>query len=52
MNKVRLTNKHEVIEIESWVNFDSKNNSYDEQISPPSMIMKEESAYSKCERIK
>ena len=31
-NKVRLTNKHEVAEIESWVDIISQNESDDEQI--------------------
>ena len=43
-NKVRLTNKHDVAEIESWVDFVSKNDiDNEEQFSPPSMRRKEES---------
>ena len=43
-NKVRLTNRHDVAEIESWVDFVSKNNSdNEEQFSLPSLRRKEES---------
>ena len=43
-NKVRLTNKHDVAEIESWVDFVSKNDSdHEEQFSLPSLRRKEES---------
>ena len=42
-SKVRLTNRHDVAEMESWVNFASRNGSYDEeQISLPSLRKKEE----------
>ena len=54
-NKVRLTNKHEVAEIESWVDIMSQNESDDEQIRFQSLRMKEESkesVYAECERIK
>ena len=54
-NKVRLTNRHDVAEIESWVDFASRNNSDDEQISLPSIRKKEESkesVYEACDRIK
>ena len=53
-NKVRLTNRHDVAEIESWVDFASRNDS-DEQISLPSFRKKEESkesVYGTCERMK
>ena len=43
-NKVRLTNKHEVAEIESWVDILSQNESDDdEQIRFQSLRKKEES---------
>ena len=54
-NKVRLTNRHDVAEIESWVDFASRNDSDDEQISLPSFRKKEESkesVYGTCERMK
>ena len=52
-NKVRLTNKHDVAEIESWVDFVSKNDSdNEEQISLPSLRRKEESVYDAWERMK
>ena len=54
-NKVRLTNRHDVAEIESWVDFASRNDSDDEQISFPSFRKKEESkesVYGTCERMK
>ena len=52
-NKVRLTNRHDVAEIESWVDFASRNDSDDEQISLPSFRKKEESkesVYGTCEK--
>ena len=55
-NKVRLTNRHDVAEIESWVDFASQSNSNDEdEIGFPSMNKKEESkesVYGTCERMK
>ena len=55
-NKVRLTNKHDVAEIESWVDFVSKNDSdNEEQFSIPSLRRKEESkesVYDAWERMK
>ena len=43
-NKVRLTNKHDIAEIESWVDFVSKNGSdNEEQFSFSSLRRKEES---------
>ena len=55
-NNVRLTNKHEVAEIESWVDIISQNESdNDEQIRFQSLRKKEESkesAYTECERMK
>ena len=54
-NKVRLTNRHDVAEIESWVDFASRNDSDDEQISLPSFRKKEESkesVYGTCEKMK
>ena len=55
-NKVRLTNRHDVAEIESWVDFASQNNSNDEdEIGFPSLNKKEESkesVYAECERMK
>ena len=57
-NKVRLTNKHEVAEIESWVDIMSQNESDDdddEQIRFQGLRKKEESkesVYAECERIK
>ena len=54
-NKVRLTNRHDVAEIESWVDFASRNDSDDEQISLPSfrkMEESKESVYGTCERMK
>ena len=55
-NKVRLTNKHEVAEIESWVDIISQNESNnDEQIRFQSLRKKEESkefVYAECERMK
>ena len=43
-NKVRLASKHDVAEIESWVDFVSKNYSdNEEQFSLPSLRKKEES---------
>ena len=43
-SKVRLTNRHDVAEMESWVDFASRNGSYDEeQISLPSLRKEEES---------
>ena len=54
-NKVRLTNKHEVAEIESWVDIISQNKSDDEQIRFQSLKKKEESKesfYVECERMK
>ena len=42
-NKVRITNRHDVAEIESWVDFASHNNSNDEdEIGFPSMNKKED----------
>ena len=42
-NKVRITKRHDVAEIESWVDFASQNNSNDEdEIGFPSMNKKEE----------
>ena len=55
-NKVRFTNRHDVAEIESWVDFASQSNSNDEdEIGFPSMNKKEESkesVYGTCERMK
>ena len=55
-NKVRLTNKHEVAEIESWVDIMSQNESDgDEQIRFQSLRKKEESkesVYAEYERTK
>ena len=55
-NKVRLTNKHDVAEIESWVDLISKNDSdNEEQFSLPSLRRKEElkeSVYDAWERMK
>ena len=55
-NKVWLTNRHDVVEIESWVDFVSKNDSdNEEQFSFPSLRKKEESkesVYEKWERMK
>ena len=55
-NKVRLTNKHDVAEIESWIDFVSKNDSdNEEQFSLPSLRRKEESkefVYDAWERMK
>ena len=55
-NKVRLINKHEVAEIESWVDIKSQNESDDdEQIRFQSLRKKEESkesVYTECERMK
>ena len=55
-NKVRLTNKHEVAEIESWVDIISQNESdNDEQIRFQSLRKKEESkesVYAECKRMK
>ena len=55
-NKVRLTNKHEVAEIESWVDNMSQNESDDdEQIRFQGLRKKEESkefVYAECERMK
>ena len=55
-NKVRITNRQDVAEIESWVDFASHNNSNDEdEIGFPSLNKKEESkesAYVECERMK
>ena len=55
-NKVRLTNKNEVTELESWVDFASRNGSDDEeQISLPSLRKNEESkeyVYGACDRLK
>ena len=43
-NKVRITNRQDVAEIESWVDFASQNNSNDEdEIGFPSLNKKEES---------
>ena len=43
-NKIRLLNKHEIAEIDSWVNFISKNGSdNEEQFCIPSLRRKEES---------
>ena len=43
-NKVILTNKFEIDEIESWVDFASRNENYEEeQISLPRIWKKEES---------
>ena len=43
-NKVRLTSKHDVAEIESWVDFVSKNDSdNEEQFSLSSLRRREES---------
>ena len=55
-NKVRITNRQDVAEIESWVDFASQNNSNDEdEIGFPSLNKKEESkesVYVECERMK
>ena len=55
-NKVRLTSKHDIAQIESWVNFVSKNKSDNkEQFSLPSSRRKEESkqsVYDAWERMK
>ena len=55
-SKVRLTNRHDVAEMESWVDFASRNGSDDEnQFSLPSLSKKEESkesVYEECERVK
>ena len=55
-SKVRLTNRHDVAEMESWVDFASRNGSDDEeQISLPSLRKKEESkesVYGECKRMK
>ena len=55
-NKVRMTKRHDLAEIESWVDFVSQNNSNDEdEIGFPSMNKKEESkesVYVECERMK
>ena len=54
-NKVRLTNKHEVAEIESWDDIMSQNESDDEQIRFQGLRKKEESkesVYAECERMK
>ena len=55
-NKVRLTNKHEVAEIESWVDIISQNESDNyEQIRFQSLRKKEESkesVYAECGRMK
>ena len=55
-NKVRITNRQDVADLESWVDFASQNNSNDEdEIGFPSLNKKEESkesVYVKCERMK
>ena len=55
-NKVRITNRQDVAEIESWIDFASQNNSNDEdEIGFPSLNKKEESkeyVYVECERMK
>ena len=55
-NKVRITNRQDVAEIESWVDFASQNNSNDEdEIGFPSLNKKEESkesVYVERERMK
>ena len=55
-NKVRLNNKHNIAEIDSWVDFVTKNESdNDEQFSLPSLRRKEESkesVYDASERMK
>ena len=55
-NKVRITNRQDVAEIESWVDFASQNNSNDEdEIGFPNLNKKEESkesVYVECERMK
>ena len=55
-SKVRLTNKHDVAEIESWIGFASRNNSDDEEeIKLPNLNKKEESkeyVYGVCDRMK
>ena len=54
--KLRITNRQDVAEIESWVDFASQNNSNDEEeIGFPSLNKKEESkesVYGECERMK
>ena len=56
ISKVRLTNRNDVAEMESWVDFASRNGSDDEeQISLPSFRKKEESkgsVYGACDRMK
>ena len=51
-----MTNRHDLAEIKSWVDFTSQNNSNDEdEIGFPSMNKKEESkesVYVECERMK
>ena len=52
-SKVRLTKRHDVADIESWVDFALRNGSYDEeQISLPSLRKKEESKETVYEALK